>query len=82
MSRPTRPHADIQALVSEGGEIPGAGAEGSARHEGRAADDVHHDSVAYLVYMPKGRGVGISARIEDEAERLRLRDARPVPAQR
>jgi len=29
----------------------------------------------YLVYMPQGRGVGVSARIEDEAERQRLRDA-------
>jgi ribonuclease G len=29
----------------------------------------------YLVYMPQGRGVGVSARIEDEAERARLREA-------
>ena len=29
----------------------------------------------YLVYMPKGRGVGVSARIENEAERERLRSA-------
>ncbi|MCU0976590.1 MAG: ribonuclease G [Steroidobacteraceae bacterium] len=29
----------------------------------------------YLVYMPQGRGVGISSRIEDEAERTRLREA-------
>ena len=28
----------------------------------------------FLVFMPQGRGVGISARIEDEAERQRLRD--------
>ena len=28
----------------------------------------------YLVYMPKGQGVGVSARIEDEQERQRLRD--------
>ena len=28
----------------------------------------------YLVYMPEGSGVGISARIEDEQERERLRD--------
>jgi ribonuclease G len=29
----------------------------------------------YLVYMPKGHGVGVSARIEDEPERQRLRAA-------
>ncbi|MBP6513902.1 MAG: ribonuclease G [Steroidobacteraceae bacterium] len=29
----------------------------------------------YLVYMPKGRGIGVSSRIEEEAERQRLRDA-------
>jgi ribonuclease G len=29
----------------------------------------------YVVFMPRGRGVGISARIEDEGERQRLREA-------
>ena len=29
----------------------------------------------YLVYMPQGRGVGVSARIEEESERERLRAA-------
>ncbi|MFM7708407.1 MAG: Rne/Rng family ribonuclease, partial [Gammaproteobacteria bacterium] len=29
----------------------------------------------YLVFMPRGRGIGVSTRIEDEAERLRLREA-------
>jgi ribonuclease G len=29
-----------------------------------------------LVYMPRGKGLGVSARIESEAERTRLRDAR------
>jgi ribonuclease G len=29
----------------------------------------------FLVYMPQGRGVGVSARIEDESERTRLRTA-------
>ena len=28
----------------------------------------------FLVFMPQGRGVGVSARIENEAERLRLRE--------
>ena len=29
----------------------------------------------YLVYMPRGEGIGVSARIEDEAERQRLKAA-------
>jgi len=29
----------------------------------------------YLVYLPKGKGVGVSTRIEDEAERGRLRES-------
>jgi ribonuclease G len=29
----------------------------------------------FLVYMPNGRGIGVSSRIENEAERQRLRDA-------
>ena len=29
----------------------------------------------FLVFMPQGQGIGVSARIEDEAERLRLRVA-------
>ncbi len=29
----------------------------------------------YMVYMPSGRGIGVSARIEDEEERRRLREA-------
>ena len=29
----------------------------------------------YLVYMPRGEGVGVSTRIEDEAERQRLKTA-------
>ena len=36
----------------------------------------------YLVYMPFGHGVGVSARIENEAERQRLRDAVQVPRRR
>ncbi len=29
----------------------------------------------YLVYLPRGEGIGVSARIDDEAERQRLKDA-------
>ncbi len=35
----------------------------------------------FLVYMPFGRGAGVSARIEDEAERQRLREAVQLFAQ-
>ena len=54
---------------------PGAGGQGSDRHQGRAAHHVHHDSVALPGLHAAGHGVGVSARIEDEAERQRLREA-------
>jgi ribonuclease G len=67
--------ADIQALVSEGGEILVQVLKDPLGTKGARLTTFITIPSRYLVYMPKGRGVGISARIEDEAERLRLRDA-------
>jgi ribonuclease G len=66
---------DIQALVSEGGEILVQVLKDPLGTKGARLTTFITIPSRYLVYMPKGRGVGISARIEDEAERLRLRDA-------
>ncbi len=67
--------AEIQALVSEGGEILVQVLKDPLGTKGARLTTFITIPSRYLVYMPKGRGVGISARIEDEAERLRLRDA-------
>ncbi len=67
--------ADIQALVSEGGEILVQVLKDPLGTKGARLTTFITIPSRYLVYMPKGRGVGISARIEDEAERLRLREA-------
>jgi ribonuclease G len=66
---------DIQALVSEGGEILVQVLKDPLGTKGARLTTFITIPSRYLVYMPKGHGVGISARIEDEAERLRLRDA-------
>jgi ribonuclease G len=66
---------DIQQLVSEGGEILVQVLKDPLGTKGARLTTFITIPSRYLVYMPKGRGVGISARIEDEAERLRLRDA-------
>ncbi|HET9447944.1 MAG TPA: ribonuclease E/G, partial [Steroidobacteraceae bacterium] len=66
---------DIQALVSEGGEILVQVLKDPLGTKGARLTTFITIPSRYLVYMPKGRGVGISARIEDETERLRLRDA-------
>src|SRR5215813_5241451 len=65
----------IQDLVVEGGEILVQVLKDPLGTKGARLTTFVTIPSRYLVYMPKGRGVGISARIEDEAERLRLRDA-------
>ncbi len=66
---------DIQTLVSEGGEILVQVLKDPLGSKGARLTTFITLPSRYLVYMPKGRGIGISARIEDEAERQRLREA-------
>jgi ribonuclease G len=66
--------ADIQSLVTEGGEILVQVLKDPLGTKGARLTTFITIPSRYLVYMPKGRGVGISARIEDEAERQRLRE--------
>ena len=66
---------DIQSLVSEGGEILVQVLKDPLGTKGARLTTFITIPSRYLVYMPKGRGIGISARIEDEAERHRLREA-------
>jgi ribonuclease G len=66
---------DIQKLVTEGGEILVQVLKDPLGTKGARLTTFITIPSRYLVYMPKGRGIGISARIEDEAERHRLREA-------
>ncbi len=68
-------HADIQALVSEGHEILVQVLKDPLGTKGARLTTFITVPSRYLVFMPKGRGVGVSSRIEDEAERQRLREA-------
>lgn len=66
---------DIQALVSEGHEILVQVLKDPLGTKGARLTTFITIPSRYLVFMPKGRGVGVSSRIEDETERQRLRDA-------
>jgi ribonuclease G len=67
--------ADIRSLVNEGDLLlvqvlkDPIGTKGA-----RVSTNVTLPS-RFLVFMPKGRGIGVSARIEDGTERARLREA-------
>jgi ribonuclease G len=65
----------IQSLVTEGGEILVQVLKDPLGTKGARLTTFITIPSRYLVYMPKGKGIGISARIEDEVERQRLRDA-------
>lgn len=66
---------EIQALVAEGGEILVQVLKDPLGTKGARLTTFITIPSRYLVFMPKGHGVGISSRIEDEPERQRLRDA-------
>src|ERR1700720_921784 len=66
---------NIRALVAEGNEILVQVVKDPLGTKGARLTTYVTLPSRYLVYMPKGRGVGVSARIEDETERERLRAA-------
>ena len=66
---------NIRALVSEGNEILVQVVKDPLGTKGARLTTYITLPSRYLVYMPQSRGVGVSARIEDETERERLRAA-------
>jgi ribonuclease G len=70
------PHTDnIRALVAEGNEILVQVVKDPLGTKGARLTTYITLPSRFLVYMPQGRGVGVSARIENETERERLRSA-------
>ena len=65
---------NIRELVSEGGDILVQVLKDPLGTKGARLTTFITIPSRYLVYMPFGHGVGISARIETEEERLRLRE--------
>jgi ribonuclease G len=66
---------NIRALVAEGNEILVQVVKDPLGTKGARLTTYITLPSRYLVYMPQSRGVGVSARIEGEAERERLRAA-------
>jgi ribonuclease G len=64
---------DIRELVREGEEVLVQVVKDPIGNKGARLTTVVTLPSRYLVYLPNGGGVGVSARIEDEAERERLR---------
>jgi ribonuclease G len=66
---------NVRQLVSEGDEILVQVLKDPLGTKGARLTTYVTLPSRFLVYMPKGRGVGVSARIENESERQRLREA-------
>ncbi len=66
---------NIRTLVAEGNEILVQVVKDPLGTKGARLTTYITLPSRFLVYMPQGRGVGVSARIEDEVERERLRTA-------
>src|SRR6201985_3616373 len=66
---------NIRALVAEGNEILVQVVKDPLGTKGARLTTYITLPSRYLVYIPAGQGVGVSARIEQEAERERLRAA-------
>ena len=71
---PPQPRADdIRALIREGDELLVQVVKDPLGTKGARLTTFVTLPSRYVVYMPRGHGIGVSARIEDEAERARLR---------
>jgi len=66
---------NIRALVAEGNEILVQVVKDPLGSKGARLTTYITLPSRYLVYMPQGQGVGVSARIEEQKERERLRAA-------
>jgi hypothetical protein len=66
---------NVRQLISEGDEILVQVLKDPLGTKGARLTTYITLPSRFLVYMPKGRGIGVSARIENEAERARLREA-------
>jgi ribonuclease G len=71
----TAPVEDIRRLVSPGDDILVQVIKDPIGTKGARLTTFVALPSRYLVYMPRGEGVGVSARIDDETERQRLKTA-------
>src|ERR1700740_2874896 len=69
------PVDDIRRLVSPGDDILVQVIKDPLGTKGARLTTFIALPSRYLVYMPRGDGIGVSARIDDEGERLRLKEA-------
>jgi ribonuclease G len=69
------PEPDIRRLVNPGDDLLVQVVKDPMGAKGARLTTVVSLPSRYLVSMPRGQGIGVSTRIEDEAERLRLREA-------
>jgi len=65
---------DIRRLVNQGDEILVQIVKDPLGSKGARLTTFPSLPSRFLVHMPRGEGIGVSARIDDEAERQRLRD--------
>src|SRR5579863_1397662 len=72
---PLAPAEDIRRLVSPGDDILVQVIKDPIGTKGARLTTFVALPSRYLVYMPRGEGIGVSARIDDESERLRLKTA-------
>ena len=68
-----RPPEDICRLVSPGDELLVQVIKDPIGSKGARLTTFVTLPARFLVYMPRGEGIGVSAKIEDEAERMRLK---------